>query len=104
MPLRWQQVFVALLADLHDAYRQLDWPGYQVVPSRRELLTDLDEDQLAFVGYVADLDADGGLIFRDAAEQPIPDAHATRVLAPITDPIPPASAGRIEPRPADDRV
>ncbi|MDT7655404.1 MAG: hypothetical protein QOF38_119, partial [Pseudonocardiales bacterium] len=46
----------------------------------------------------------GGLIFRDAAEQPIPDAHATRVLAPITDPIPPASAGRIEPRPADDRV
>jgi hypothetical protein len=26
------------------------------------------------------------------------------VLAPITDPIPPASAGRIEPRPADDRV
>jgi len=65
MPLRWQQVFVALLADLHDAYRQLDWPVYQVVASRRELLTDLDEDQLAFVGYVADLDADGGLIFRD---------------------------------------
>lgn len=104
MPLRWQQVFVALLADLHDAYRQLDWPLYQVVASRRELLTDLDEEQLAFVGYVADLDAEGGLIFRDAAEQPVPDAHATRVLAPVTDPIPPASAGRVEPRPADDRI
>ena len=50
MPLRWQQVFVGLLADLHDAYRQLDWPVYQVVPSRRELLTDLDEDQLRAVG------------------------------------------------------
>jgi len=44
MPLRWQQVFVALLADLHDAYRQLDWPTYQVVASRRELLTDLRRD------------------------------------------------------------
>ena len=45
MPLRWQQVFVGLLADLHDAYGDLPWPEYAVVPSRWELLTDLDETQ-----------------------------------------------------------
>ncbi|MBO0876788.1 MAG: hypothetical protein J2P19_25720 [Pseudonocardia sp.] len=104
MPLRWQQVFTGLLADLHDAYRELEWPEYRVVPSRREPLTDLDEQQLAAAGYVADLDADGGLIFRDAAERPVANPHALRVLAPIVDPIPPRSAGRVEPRPADDRA
>lgn len=104
MPLRWQQVFVGLLLDLHDAFADLDWPEYRVVPSRRELLTDLDEEQLAAVGYVADLDSDGQLVIRDSAERPVPDAHAQRVLAPIVDPIPPASAGRLEPRPAADRI
>lgn len=104
MPLRWQQVFVGLLADLHDAYRQLEWPIYQVVPSRHELLTDLDEEQLRVVGYVADLDADGNLVIKDSAERPIPNPHTVRVLAPITDPIPPASAGRVTPRPAPDRI
>jgi hypothetical protein len=104
MPLRWQQVFVGLLADLHDAYRQLEWPIYQVVPSRHELLTDLDEDQLRAVGYVADLDADGNLVIKDSAERPIPNPHTVRALAPITDPIPPASAGRVAPRPAPDRI
>lgn len=104
MPLRWQQVFVGLLADLHDAYRQLDWPVYQVTASRRELLTDLDEQQLRAVGFVADLDSDGTLVIKDSAERPVPDAHATRVLAPIVDPIPPASAGRVAPRPARDRI
>lgn len=104
MPLRWQQVFTDLLADLHDAYRELEWPEYRVVPSRREPLADLDEQQLAAAGYVADLDADGKLIFRDAAERPVPDPHALRVLAPVRDPIPPSSAGHVEPRPADDRA
>jgi hypothetical protein len=104
MPLRWQQVFTELLADLHDAYRELEWPEYRVVPSRREPLTDLDEQQLAAAGYVADLDADGQLIFRDAAERPVAEPHALRVLAPVRDPIPPCSAGRVEPRPADDRA
>ena len=104
MPLRWQQVFVGLLADLHDAYRQLEWPIYQVVPSRPEPLTDLDEDQLRAVGYVADLDTDGNLVIKDSAERPVPHPHTVRVLAPITDPIPPASAGRVAPRPAPDRI
>jgi hypothetical protein len=107
MPLRWQREFVDLLADLHDAYARLDWPVYRVVPSRRELLTDLDDGQLAAAGYAADLDADGELVIRDLDDPtgpPVPDAHATRVLAPVADPIPPASAGRVEPDPADDRV
>lgn len=104
MPLRWQQMFARLLADLHDAYGHLEWPEYRVVPSRRERLVDLDEQQLSSAGYVADLDSEGDLVYRDAAEQPVPDAASRRVLAPVIDPLPPPSAGRVEPRAADDRV
>jgi hypothetical protein len=100
MPLRWQQVFVGLLADLHDAYGHLSWPDYAVVPSRWELLVDLDEEQLAAAGFHADLGADGELEYRDSAEQLVPDPAHHRVLAPVADPLPPASAGRVEPRPA----
>jgi hypothetical protein len=101
MPLRWQQVFVGLLADLHDAYGDLPWPDYLVVASRWELLVDLDEEQLAAAGYVADLGPDGELEYRDSADQVVSDPENHRVLAPVTDPLPPASAGRIEPRPAE---
>ena len=73
MPLRWQQVFVGLLADLHDAYAELPWPDYKVVPSRWERLVDLDEEQLQAAGYVTELDAEGRLEYHDAADQPIPD-------------------------------
>ncbi len=100
MPLRWQQVFVGLLADLHDAYGHLPWPDYMVVPSRWELLVDLDEEQLAAAGYVADLGPDGELEYRNSADEVVPDPENHRVLAPVSDPLPPASRGRIEPRPA----
>lgn len=100
MPLRWQQVFVGLLADLHDAYAHLDWPDYRVVPSRWERLVDLDEEQLAGAGYVAELGADGELEYRDADDHPVAEPEAVQVLAPVTDPLPPPSAGRVEPRPA----
>lgn len=100
MPLRWQQVFVGLLADLHDAYAHLPWPDYRVVPSRQELLVDLDEEQLRAAGYHADLGPDGELEYRDAADRLVEDPENHRVLAPIDDPLPPASAGRVEPRPA----
>jgi len=53
MPLRWQQVFVGLLTDLHDAYGHLTWPEYRVVPSRWEIVSDLDEGQLAVAGIHA---------------------------------------------------
>ena len=100
MPLRWQQVFVGLLADLHDAYADLSWPDYEVVPSRWELLVDLDEEQLAAAGFHADLGPDGELEYRDAAENLLPDPERHRVLAPVDDPLPPVSAGRVPPRPA----
>ncbi|WP_312858213.1 hypothetical protein [Pseudonocardia pini] len=86
MPLRWQQVFAGLLADLHEAYGHLDWPDYRVVPSRWELLRDLDEQQLAAAGYVADLDPDGALEYRDASGAAVPESQ--RALAPVADPLP----------------
>jgi len=100
MPLRWQQVFVGLLADLHDAYGHLSWPEYRVVPSRWEALVDLDEEQLARAGYVAELGPEGELEYRDAQDQPVRDPETLQVLAPVPDPLPAPSAGRVEPRPA----
>ncbi len=100
MPLRWQQVFVGLLKDLHDAYAHLPWPDYAVVPSRWEVLSDLDEDQLLAAGYHADLGPDGELEYRDTAERLVTDPEHHRVLAPVTDPLPKASAGHVEPRAA----
>ncbi|MCF7552066.1 MULTISPECIES: hypothetical protein [Pseudonocardia] len=98
MPLRWQQVFAGLLADLHDAYGHLDWPDYRVVPSRWELLADLDEEQLAAAGYVADLTADGTLEYRDAAGRPAPDSQ--RALAPVEETLPHRGDEVPPPRPA----
>lgn len=100
MPLRWQQVFVGLLRDMHDAYGHLPWPDYNVVPSRWEYLVDLDEQQLAAAGYHADLGPDGELEYRDADERLVAEPERHRVLAPVDDTLPPASAGRVEPRPA----
>ncbi|HEY0813471.1 MAG TPA: hypothetical protein VGE11_09315 [Pseudonocardia sp.] len=100
MPLRWQQVFVGLLADLHDAYGHLTWPEYRVVPSRWEIVADLDEGQLGVAGIHADLGPDGALEYRDADERLISDPERHRVLAPVRDPLPPVSAGHVEPRPA----
>jgi hypothetical protein len=100
MPLRWQQVFVGLLADLHDTYAELPWPDYRVVASRWERLVDLDEEQLQAAGYVTELDAEGNLEYRDAADRPVDDPEHHQVLAPVDDPLPRASDGRVEPRPA----
>lgn len=107
MPLRWQQLFVGLLADLHDAYDHLGWPEYGVIPGRRLPLTDLDEQQLAAAGYVTDLDADGGLVYLDvaggAAEQ-VDSPETLLVLAPVADPVPPAAAGHVDPQAVADRI
>ncbi len=101
MPLRWQQTAAALLTELHAAYAHLDWPLYRVVPSRWERLVDLDEDQLSEAGYVADVDGDGALVYRDRAGRLVPDPAGRRVLVPVVDPIPPAAAGHVEPGSAD---
>src|SRR3954453_16282153 len=72
MPLRWQQVFVGLLADLHDAYGDLSWPDYKVTACRWEDLVDLDRQQAMAAGYVAELGPEGQLEYRDAqTDEPI---------------------------------
>jgi hypothetical protein len=103
MPLRWQQVFAGMLADLHDAYAHLSWPEYRVTATRREAVADLDDDQLATLGYLADLGPDGSLEYRGPDGRPVEDPEHHHVPAPVPDPIPPASAGRVEPRPAPRR-
>lgn len=97
MPLRWQQIFVGVLRELHEAYAHLPWPEYHVVPSRWERLVDLDPDQLAAAGYVADIASDGSLVYRDATDAVLADPGEHRVLAAVPDPLPPASAGHVDP-------
>jgi hypothetical protein len=88
MPLLWQQQFVHLLAELQHAYGHLPWPVYRVVPSRAELLVDLDEEQLAEVGCIMEIDADGTVVYRERSGKVIPNPESTEVLVSCLDPIP----------------
>lgn len=88
MPLPWQQAMTQILAEFHRAYGHLNWPEYRVVPSRRERLVNLDEDQLAEVGYLVEIDADGELVYRERSGRRIPDPEQTEVLVSCPDPIP----------------
>lgn len=97
MPLPWQHQLAALLAQFHDAHRELSWPTYRVVPSRPERLTDLDEEQLAEAGYLVEIDAEGELVYRDRSGRRVEDPEDTVALVPCLDPIvrrdPPAGDG-----------
>ena len=88
MPLPWQQAMTQILAEFHQAYGHLNWPEYRVVPSRRERLVNLDEDQLAEVGYLVEIDADGELVYRERSGRRIADPEHTEVLVSCVDPIP----------------
>ncbi|MCP2168174.1 hypothetical protein [Goodfellowiella coeruleoviolacea] len=88
MPLPWQQQMTHLLAELHQAYAHLTWPIYRVVPSRYEKLVDLDEDQLAEVGCMVEIDVDGDLVYRERTGARINNAEDTTVLVSCLDPIP----------------
>lgn len=88
MPLPWQNAMVQILAEFHQAYAHLSWPEYRVVPSRRERLVNLDEDQLAEVGYLVEIDADGEVVYRERGGERIPDPESTEVLVSCVDPIP----------------
>ncbi|WP_020496457.1 MULTISPECIES: hypothetical protein [Sciscionella] len=98
MPLPWQQQMTALLADFHSAFGHLQWPVYKVVPSRTERLVDLDEEQLAEVGMIVELDPDGELVYRDRGGRRIQDPENTTVLVSCLDPIP--NQNRV-PRPSE---
>jgi len=88
MPLPWQQHFTHLLAEFHRTYGHLSWPVYRVVPSRYEKLVDLDEDQLAEVGAIMEIDSDGSLVYRDRSGRKIENAEDRTVLVSCLDPIP----------------
>jgi len=87
MPLAWQQQFAHVLAELHQAYGHLPWPVYRVVPSRPECLADLDEEQLAEVGCLVEIDGDGELRYRDRDGRVIDNPEQHEVLVSCVDPI-----------------
>jgi len=97
MPLPWQQQMAHLLFELQQAYGHLPWPVYRVVPSRPERLADLDEDQLAEVGCVVEIDSDGELRYRDRDGRVIEDPEQHEVLVSCLDPIPRARGSRVAP-------
>lgn len=88
MPLPWQQAMVQILAEFHQSYGHLTWPEYRVVPSRRERLVNLDEDQLAEVGCIVEIDVDGELVYRERTGRRIENPEQTEVLVSCLDPIP----------------
>ena len=88
MPLPWQQHMTSLLSELHHAAAHLNWPIYRVVPSRVERLVDLDDDQLAEVGAIMEIDTDGELVYRERNGGRIMNAEDRTVLVSCTDPIP----------------
>ncbi|KAA2263841.1 hypothetical protein F0L68_09240 [Solihabitans fulvus] len=88
MPLPWQQQLTHLLAEFHQVYAHLNWPVYRVVPSRHERLVDLDEDQLAEVGCLVEIDTDGELVYRERNGQRIENPEDKTVLVSCLDPIP----------------
>lgn len=97
MPLPWQQQMVHLLSEFHQAYGHLPWPVYRVVPSRYEFLVDLDEEQLAEVGCLVEIDGDGELVYRERNGARIANPEDRRVLVSCLDPIPKQQAGFVPP-------
>lgn len=89
MPLPWQQHMTYLLAEFHQAFSHVTWPVYRVQPSRHEKLTDLDEDQLAEVGYFVEIDGAGDVVYRDRSGHAVERPGDMTVLVSCLDPIPP---------------
>jgi hypothetical protein len=88
MPLPWQNAMVQILQEVHPAFAHLNWPEYRVVPSRREKLVNLDEEQLAEVGYLVEIDVDGELVYRERTGRRIDNPEETEVLVSVMDPLP----------------
>ncbi|MFL6121118.1 hypothetical protein [Actinophytocola sp.] len=88
MPLPWQNALHQILAEFHQAFAHLEWPEYRVVPSRKEKLVNLDEEQLAEVGYLVEIDVDGELVYRERTGRRIENPEETEVLVSVMDPIP----------------
>jgi hypothetical protein len=87
MPPAWQQQMIELLSEYHRAHAHLPWPVYRVTPCRHELMTDLDEGQLAEVGAMVEIDADGDVVYRDRLGRPIAEPETKAVLVSCLDPL-----------------
>ncbi|HEX3646835.1 MAG TPA: hypothetical protein VHV49_00325 [Pseudonocardiaceae bacterium] len=99
MPLPWQQQLTYLLSEFHQAFAHVTWPIYRVQPSRHERLTDLDEDQLAEVGFLVEIDPDGEVVYRDRAGRVVERPTETTVLVSCLDPIPPPRSATAQQHP-----
>jgi hypothetical protein len=88
MPLLWQNAMEQILTEFHQAFAHLDWPEYRVIPSRKEKLVNLDEEQLAEAGYLVEIDVDGELVYRERTGRRIDNPEDTEVLVSVLDPIP----------------
>lgn len=99
MPLGWQQQMAHLLSEFHQAFGHLSWPVYRVVPSRYEVIADLDEEQLAEVGCIVEIDSDGELVYRERSGKRIMDPEHTKVLVSCLDPIPREHAADLQDTP-----
>lgn len=88
MPLPWQNALWQILSEFHQTFAHLEWPEYRVVPSRKEKLVNLDEEQLAEVGYLVEIDVDGELVYRERTGRRIDNPEETEVLVSVMDPIP----------------
>lgn len=88
MPLQWQNAMTQILQEFHQTFAHLNWPEYRVVPSRKEKLVNLDEEQLAEVGYLVEIDVDGELVYRERNGRRIDNPEEKEVLVSVMDPIP----------------
>ena len=87
MPLPWQHQAAAVLAQFQHMHQHLDWPRYRVLPSREELLVNLDEEQLAEAGYLVEMDSNGDLVYRERNGRKVENPEQTWVLVTCLDPI-----------------
>jgi hypothetical protein len=88
MPLQWQNAMTQILQEFHQTFAHLNWPEYRVTPSRKEKLVNLDEEQLAEVGYLVEIDVDGELVYRERSGRRIENPEEMEVLVSVMDPIP----------------
>ncbi len=89
MPLPWQQHAAHVLAEFYQTHQHLNWPQYRVLPSREERLVDLDEEQLAEVGYVVEMDNTGELVYRERTGRKVENPEQKKVLVTCLDPVVP---------------
>src|SRR5262245_58478985 len=88
MPLQWQSAMTQILQEFHQTFAHLNWPEYRVIPSRKEKLVNVEEEQLAEVGYSVEIDVDVERVYRESSGRRIDNPEEMEVLVAVMDPIP----------------